>query len=293
MLIQWMFALFNGLAMGMSGFLVAAGLTLVFGILKILNFAHGSFFMIGAYVTFTLIGRDPSSIGMLVGASLVGGAVVAVLGLITDTIVFRRIRDADVHYTLIATFALLLVCDGLTKAIWGLDFYSINPPPELDSTLRIGGVMIPAYSLFVIACGVVIFFLLDLAIHRMWIGKIVQAVARDSWMTGVLGVNVPVTMTVSVVASFLLAGLSGGLLIANQSLSPELGGTYLLLAFNAVIIGGLGNIRGAFIASVLLGLVESVSTIVLPNLPGLSIYLALIIFLIVKPNGLFNMEVHA
>lgn len=281
------FSLANGMATGMAIFLVAAGLTLIFGILKILNFAHGAFFMIGAYVSFSIIGSNPSSLGVFVLAAFAGGIVVAALGFVADRVVLRRLRDVDEAYMLIATFAVLLICTGIVKVIWGVNYASINPPPQLDGALSVGGLLMPTYSLFLICAGVVIYVLLEYAIHRTWLGKLLQSVANDSWMSGLLGINVPLALTGTVIVSFFLAGLAGGLLLANQTLSLLLGESYLLLAFMAVVIGGLGNVRGAFVASILLGVIESASSIIIPNMPGMATYLFVIIFLLIKPQGLF------
>lgn len=282
-----MFAVFNAGAFGMAIFLVAAGLTLIFGLMRLLNMAQGGFFMIGAYTAYSVMGRDPGSIGTFLGAALVGGLVVALLGLVTDRLVLRRLRHVDPHYVLIATFALMMVCTGVTKLIWGVDFFSVNPPPLLDQPLTPFGLYISSYQIFVIGAGVLVYLLLELAIHRLWFGKLMQALAADPWMSGVLGLNVSFGVAISVMLSFLLAGLAGGLLLPNQSLSTGLGDSYMLYAFFAVIIGGLGNIRGAFIGSLVLGLVQSLNTVLLPSVPGLAVYIVLAGFLLWKPNGLF------
>ena len=287
MLSEWLFAIYNGVAIGMSVFLVAAGLSWVFGILKILNMAHGNFFMIGAYVAFSVGGKRPESFLEYIGAALVAGAVVAVLGFITDKVMLRRLRNVDYHYVLIGTFALAMFVEGIVKLIWGMDVQTVNPPPELDEPIEIGGVMVPKFTLFAIGAGLVVFFVLDYILQRTWAGKLMQSLANDPWMAGMLGINVPVLLTVSVIASFALAGFAGGLLVPFQSLAVEMGASYLLLAFFAVIIGGLGNIRGAFLASLLLGLVQNISTILVPNFPGLTIYVALAVFLVWWPNGIF------
>ncbi|WP_342363622.1 branched-chain amino acid ABC transporter permease [Terrarubrum flagellatum] len=282
------FAIINGLTTAMAVFLVAAGLTLMFGILRVLNFAHGAFFMIGAYVAWSLLGDAPDSLAAFIGGALGAAALVGALGLVVDQLVLRRLRHVDEHYMLIATFAVLLICVGVAKMIWGMDFHSADPPPFLDGGVAIAGLFLPKFSLFVIATGFVVFLALEIAIHRLWLGKMVTALAADGWMANLLGVNVPLGTTLSVVASFALAGLAGGLLLPNQALSPALGDTYLLLAFTAVIIGGLGNVRGAFIASILLGMIESFNALLLPNLPGLAVYLGMIAFLLLRPNGLFG-----
>lgn len=281
------FAVFNAAAFGMAIFLVAAGLTLIFGLLRLLNMAQGGFFMIGAYTAYSVMGRDVQSFGMFMAGIVAGGIVVALLGLLTDRLVLRRLRNVDPHYVLIATFALMMVCTGVTKLIWGVEFFSVNPPPGLDKPLNPFGLFFSAYQLFVIGAGVLVYFVLDLAIHRLWFGKLMQALSADPWMSEVLGINVSFGVAASVMVSFLLAGLAGGLLLPNQSLSTGLGDSYLMYAFFAVIIGGLGNIRGAFIGSLVLGLVQSLNTVLLPSMPGLAVYMALAIFLLVKPNGLF------
>src|SRR5690606_7806731 len=146
---------------------------------------------IGAYIAYTIVGSNPSSIWIFVLAALVGGIVVGGLGYITDRLVLRRLRHVDEAYMLIATFAVLLVCSGLVKMIWGVNYASVNPPPMLDGAVIIGDLFIPSYSLFVIAAGLIVFLALDYAIHRTWLGKLLQSVANDSWMSGLLGINVP------------------------------------------------------------------------------------------------------
>ncbi|GGC72553.1 ABC transporter permease [Chelatococcus reniformis] len=284
---QILFAGFNALAFGMSIFLVAAGLTLIFGILKLLNMAQGAFFMIGAYVAFSILGTGSSSFGFFLLAALGAGLIVALLGLITDRLVLTRLRHVDYHYVLIATFALMMVCNGLVKLIWGVEFVSVNPPTVLDEPVELGSLFVSRYTLFIIAAGLVVYLVMEVALHRLWFGKLMQALAADSWMAGLLGLNVPLGLALSVMVSFFLAGLAGGLLLPNQSLSPQLGDSYLLFAFFAVIIGGLGNIRGAFVGSILLGLVSSLNTVLLPDMPGIAIYVALAVFLFVRPTGLF------
>lgn len=287
MLNDLMFAVFNAAAFGMAIFLVAAGLTLIFGLLRLLNMAQGGFFMIGAYTAYSVMGRDVQSIGMFLLGVLAGGVVVALLGLVTDRLVLRRLRNVDPHYVLIATFALMMVCTGVTKLIWGVDFFSVNPPPGLDQPINALGLYFSAYQLFVIGAGLVAYVVLEVVIHRMWFGKLMQALAADPWMSSVMGLNVSFGVALSVMASFMLAGLAGGLLLPNQSLSTGLGDSYLMYAFFAVIIGGLGNIRGAFIGSLVLGLVQSLNTVLLPSVPGLAIYVVLAAFLLWKPTGLF------
>lgn len=283
---QFAFAAFNGLVLGMAVFLVAAGLTLIFGILRVLNFAHGSFFMIGAYIAHAVIGREASSTLQFLGAALAAALVIGAIGLVVDRVVLRRLEGVPTDYTLIATFALLLLSEGAAKLVFGLDFYTVYPPPALDRIADIG-IPVTYYSFFIIGCGIVVFALLEFGLNYLWYGKMVQAVARDPWMADVIGLPVQRIKFISVGVSFALVGLAGGILVANQALSLSLGHSYLLLAFNSVIVGGLGSVRGAFIAALIFGFFESFNSVLLPSMPGTVSYAVLILVILFKPAGLF------
>lgn len=283
----YFFALINGLSMAMAVFLVASGLTLIYGILKIVNFAHGSFFMIGAYVAFSLTGSDPS-IPVLLASAVAAGAVVAVLGFGSDLLVFRRLRAAEPVYSLIASFGVLLVCNGAVKLIWGLNIHSVNPPESIGGTVALGPLFVPQLALFTIAAGVVVYLALEFVIHRMWIGKIVSVVAYDRTMSSHLGLKVPLIFTAAIMVAFFLAGAAGGLLLPNQALSPALFDAYLMYAFIVVIIGGLGNIRGAFLASIILGIVDSLNVILLVDYAGFAVQVAMIVCLVWRPRGILS-----
>lgn len=281
------FALFNGLTVGMSIFLVAAGITLVFGMLKILNIAHGSFFMIGAYVAYSIIGSHPESTWQLVFAAILSGFVLAGLGLLLNASVFQRLRNIGEAYSLIATFALLMICNGATKIIWGVNYHSVSAPDALAGAVIYGSFFAPSYSLFIIGLGVLTFLVLEIVVHRSSVGKIVRAIAHDSWMANLVGINTSRIYALVVMAAFFCVGMAGGLLLPNQSLTPLLFESYLLQSFMVVIIGGLGNIRGAFIGAIMLGLIEGANFLMLPGIPGILVYVILIGFLLWRPQGLF------
>ena len=278
------FALFNGLTVGMSIFLVAAGITLVFGMLKILNIAHGSFFMIGAYVAFSIVGSHPDSTWQLVFAAILSGFVLAALGLLLNASVFQRLRNIGEAYSLIATFALLMICNGATKIIWGVNYHSISAPDALAGAVIYGSFFAPSYSLFIIGLGVLTFLVLEIVIHRSSVGKIVRAIAHDPWMANLVGINTSRIYALVVMAAFFCLGMAGGLLLPNQSLTPLLFESYLLQSFMVVIIGGLGNIRGAFIGAIMLGLIEGANFLTMPGLPGILVYVILIGFLLWRPQ---------
>jgi len=279
----------NGLSWGMTVFLTAAGLTLVFGILHVLNFAHGGFVMLGAYLAYSLLAMlgEPSFWAFML-ATVVCAAALGVLGVAVDRLVFQRLRGVGESYSLIATYALLLLCQGAVKVIWGIDFLSVPPPPVLRGATEIAGMLAPNFVLFVIGCGVLVFLLLDYLVHRTELGKTVQSVAVDPWMASLLGVNVRLVLTGTVVVGIALAGVAGALLSVNQSLSPNMGSALIIQAFGVIIVGGMGNIRGAFLAAILLGLITAVGDRVFAEVPGLFFYVALISILMWRPQGLLK-----
>jgi len=286
--------LVNSLTWAMATFLVAAGLTLVFGTLHILNFSHGGFFMIGAYLAYSLadaIGGAPSIAVYLFG-SLVAGVVVALLGLVVDRLVLRRLAGVEDAYVLIATYALLLVCEGSTKLIWGLNYHSVMPPAALDGAWLVGNAVLPRMSLFIIAAGVVVFVLLEYFLNRTKPGRLVKAIAADPWMARLLGVNVRLVYTATVALGFALAGLAGGLLVSNQTLSPTLASAFVIQAFGVIIIGGMGSISGAFLGSILLGVIDAFGQWALPGLPGLPFFVAMTLILLLRPQGLMGKAKH-
>jgi branched-subunit amino acid ABC-type transport system permease component len=281
----YLYAVFNGVVLGLAIFLVSAGLTLAFGIMKIFNFAHGAFFMIGAYVAYAIIGQE-ASLPLFLIAALIAATVVGGIGILADLAVFRRLSAVPAEYSLMAAFGIMLLATGGTRIAFGQSVHAIYPPAALDGTFDLG-FPISAYGLFIIACGIAVFLLLEIGLNRLWFGKLILAVARDPWMADVSGLRVQRLKLISVAISFALAGLAGGLLVANQSLSLDLGNSYLLLAFCAVIVGGLGSIRGAFVASIVFGLAESLNSVLLPTMPGIGSYALLVILVLISPRGIF------
>lgn len=286
--------LVNSLTWAMATFLVAAGLTLVFGTLHILNFSHGGFFMIGAYAAYSIanaLGGAPS-IALYLFGSLAAGVLVAVLGLVVDRFVLRRLQGVEDAYVLIATYALLLVCEGSTKLVWGLNYHSVMPPAALDGAWLLGDAVLPRLSLFIIGAGVVCFVALEFFLNRTGPGRLVKAIAADPWMARLLGIHVRWVYTATVAIGFALAGLAGGLLVSNQTLSPTLASAFVIQAFGVIIIGGMGSISGAFLGSILLGLIDAAGQWFIPGLPGLPFFVAMTLILLVRPQGLFGKTRH-
>lgn len=286
--------LVNSLTWAMATFLVAAGLTLVFGTLHILNFSHGGFFMIGAYAAYSLTNAlgGSSSMALYLFGSLVAGVLVALLGLVVDRLVLRRLAGVEDAYVLIATYALLLVCEGSTKLVWGLNYHSVMPPAVLDGAWLFGTAVLPKLSIFIIGAGVIVYFLLEFFLNRTGPGRLVKAIAVDPWMARLLGINVRLVYTATVAIGFALAGLAGGLLVSNQTLSPTLASAFVIQAFGVIIIGGMGSISGAFLGSILLGLIDAVGQWFLPSLPGLPFFIAMTLILLLRPQGLMGKARH-
>jgi len=280
--------LFNGLFTAMVVFLFATGLTLVFGILRILNFAHGGFFMIGAYLAFSLtrlFASDASTFAYLL-ISILAGIVVGLCGLVVERLVFRPLQHVDEAYSLIATYALLLISEGAVKAIWGVSFHSMMTPAALSGAVIVDDLVIPLFAIFIIGLGIVCYLLMEWILQHTATGKLMRSVASDPWMAGMLGINVPRFYSWIVIIGFFLAGLAGGLLLPNQTLSPNLASVFVVQAFGVLIVGGMGNIRGTFIASVLLCVIDSYGSIIFTEVPGIFFYVAMAAMLLARPQGL-------
>ena len=280
--------LFNGLFSAMVVFLFATGLTLIFGILRVLNFAHGGFFMIGAYIAFSLValfGANQSMLSYLL-ISAASGVALGLVGLAVERFVFRPLQKVDEAYSLIATYALLLITEGAVKAIWGVSFHSASAPEALAGIYIVGDLFMPVYAVFIICLGIACYALLEWVLHRTETGKLTQSVASDPWMAQMLGVNVPRFYTWIVVFGFFLAGIAGGLLLPNQTISPNLASAFVVQAFGVLIVGGMGNIRGTFLAAILLCVIDSFGSVYFSEVPGMFFYIAMAVMLLVRPQGL-------
>ena len=242
----------SALITGVILFLVASGLSLIFGVMGILNFAHGSLYMLGAYLSFSLLGVN---FGVTTVAAALG---VAAIGLLLERLFIRRIYRAPLLYQLLLTYAFILVFDDLAKVVWGYDFVSVGVPDAFRRPpILVGRAPVPAYYVFIIAVGVLVAVGLWLLLTRTRFGKIVRAAADNPTMVAALGINVAlVSMAVFALGSF-LAGLGGVLAAPVRSIYPGMGFSILVESFIVVVIGGLGSIGGAFVGALLIGLVRA------------------------------------
>ena len=290
----------NGLQFGLMLFLLAAGLTLVFGIMDCINLAHGSLYMVGAYfVAAAAQAADSFWIGL--GAGVAGAAV---LGLVLELSLFRHLYRRDHLSQVLATFGLILVANEAVRMIWGAQPLPLNPPDALSGPVEIGGFFYPAYRLVIIAFGLAVAGLLYLLVARSRVGMWVRAGAANREMTEALGVNVQGLFTAVFVFGAALCALAGGLLGPLLAVQIGMGESVLILAFVVIIIGGIGSIRGALVGSLIVGTVDTLGRALLPALlravlpadaaatlgPALAsilIYLLMAGILFFKPQGLF------
>jgi branched-chain amino acid transport system permease protein len=291
----------NGLQFGLLLFLLAAGLTLVFGIMDLVNLAHGSFYMIGAYFAATFAAVT----GSFVIGALLGLAATFIVGVAVDLIALRHLYGRDHLDHVLGTFGLILFFNELVRLIWGPAGMSLPVPPWLGSAVEIlPGVYYPSYRIAIIVVALLVALLLYLVVMRTRVGMLIRAGASNREMVGALGVNIKLLYTLVFGFGAALAGLAGLMQAPILTVQIGMGENILILAFVVIIIGGIGSIRGAFLAAIFVGLVDTVGRAFLPDLfrlvmspaaasslaPALSsmlIYLLMAIVLVLRPEGLF------
>lgn len=265
--------------------LLAAGLTLVFGVLGVLNFAHGSLFMLGGYAAFTFYGQLGLNFWLSILLSLIS---VGVVGAILERFFIRRIYDLDHAYQLILTFGFILVFDDLVKIFWG-GVAMIPPMPSyFEGTVSVFGRPYPYYNLFIILAGLTVALLLWLILEKTWWGRMIRAAASDREMTGAIGVNIPLLFTTVFVFAAALAALGGALGTPVRVVAPGIGAAMIIQAFVVTVIGGLGNLKGAFIGSLIVGVLTAFGTLLFPVFELFIIYAVMAVVLLIKPEGLFG-----
>lgn len=283
--------LVNGVAFAMLMFIVASGLTLIFGVMRIVNFAHGGFFALGAFLAFTLAaGRRLPFPEFAVAAA--GAAVIcAVLGMIAEVLIFRRIYHMEHSQALLATYAVLLILQGSLILLWGNNPRSQPLPSDFQHSVTIFGVQAASYNVLLIGLGAVVGLYLWFQLTRTALGRMVRAVAADRTMSASLGINVGAVFTGMFGLGVFLAGLGGALASPLFQLDSSLAGTLVLESFAVVLVGGLGSVTGALIAALLLGLLNSFLVAFDPTLADFSLYLVMAGVLLVRPTGLLGARV--
>jgi branched-subunit amino acid ABC-type transport system permease component len=278
----------GGLTTAMFLFLIASGLSLVFGVMRVINFAHGSFYMLGAYMAWQVVQWLHPLAGGFWLAVVFAAIGVGILGALTELLFFRLLYGREELYQLLFTYALVLILGDAAKFLWGTDQLSVSAPPALASGVEIFGTTQPLYSLFIIAIGPAVAFALWLMLNRTGTGRMVRAAQMDREMLDALGANVATIYTGMFTLSALLAGLSGALVTPIQSIVPGMDVLIIVQAFIVVVIGGMGSLWGTFWGSVIYGQVLSFGILIFPGFSLFSVFALMAIILIVRPWGLFG-----
>ncbi|HEV2551839.1 MAG TPA: ABC transporter permease [Stellaceae bacterium] len=278
----------NGLASASSLFLIASGLSIIFGVTRIINFAHGSFYMMGAYIAFSFITWLPRTPLGFWGGIVLGALAVAVLGALVEIVLLKRIYRSPELFQLLATFGVVLVVADAALKIWGAEELLAPRPPGLRGAVDIMDRAFPQYDLFLMAIGPVVLAALWLLFRRTRWGALVRAATQDRDMVSALGVNERWLFTAVFFLGSFLAGLGGALQLPRQAANLQMDITTIVEAFVVVVVGGLGSIEGAYIASVLVAVVQAFGIVVVPKASLVLIFLVMAIVLVIRPHGLFG-----
>ncbi|MEM7254449.1 MAG: branched-chain amino acid ABC transporter permease [Pseudomonadota bacterium] len=280
----------NSISLGMNLFIIAAGLSLIFGVLRVINFAHGAFYMFGAYITYTVTQEWGGNFWWGVVGAAVGLALMAI---VIERALFRFIYDKEHLMQLLLTFGIVLVLGDVAKMIWGTDQYSVSYPPALSGATDLGiefnyPVIYPSYRLVLCVIGPLIFLGLWLFIEKTRWGRLTKAATQDREMLAALGINVPLVYTAVFILGSALAGVGGALASPINSPTPGMDATIIVECFVIVIIGGLGSLWGTFLGALIYGIVFNFGSVIVPNGQDIFAFLLLMIVLMVRPWGLFG-----
>jgi branched-chain amino acid transport system permease protein len=278
--------LLTGLAYGMLYFMIAAGLTIILGVMNVVNLAHGTLFMLGAYIAFTFISDELNFwIALLLSVLLT-----AVLGIILEKLLIKHVYGKELEQVLL-TFGLSFIIADVVKWIWGTEMQTLSAPALLNASLSIGDMVFPLYRLFVVFIGCLLALLLWYLESQTRIGAIIRAGVDDRAMVGALGINVGLVFTGVFAFGAALAGLSGVLGGPLIGMYTGMDSEILVTSLIVVVIGGLGSWKGSFISAILIGVIETFGKVWFPSLSMLIVFLIMIVVLIIRPQGLFGREV--
>jgi branched-chain amino acid transport system permease protein len=293
----------NGIQLGVLLFLLAAGLTLVFGIMNFVNLAHGSLYMMGAFFAATAYNLTDSFLAAAAAAVL----GMALLGVVVEQLVVRHLAQSDHLDHVLATFGLILFFNEIARMIWGSQPYYMQVPDALSGTVSVLGVDYSAYRLLIIGVGLAVAVGLYVLIHRTRLGMLIRAGASNPQMVSALGVNIARINAVLFALGAVLAGVAGLMAAPILSVQPGMGDTILILTLVVIVIGGIGSVRGSFYAALIVGVVDTLGRSVLPlvlrelferstaNAAGpavasMLIYMLMAVVLALRPQGLFPVQ---
>jgi branched-chain amino acid transport system permease protein len=286
--------LLNSVQYGLLLFLVASGLTLIFGIMGVINIAHGAFYMIGAYLAWSLAGALDSFWLALVA----GVALSVLLGLALEWLLINKLYDRDHLYQVLLTYGLILVFEELRAILWGNDVHGVAVPEVLKASIPLTeNLSYPVYRLFISGVCLAIAGLMYWLIQKTRLGMMIRAGASNREMVQLLGINIGFVYRVVFALGVALAAFAGMIAAPVSSVFPGMGGQVLIICFVVVVIGGIGSVKGALVAALLIGLVDTFGKVieldiggysVLPELSGMSVYLLMAAVLLWRPQGIFG-----
>lgn len=272
--------LFNGLVYGALLIVMCSGLALIYGLRRVVNFAHGSLYMLGAYLGYSIALHSNFWVA-LVGAP----ALMALLGVVLDRYGFRLLQDRHPLTVVLVTFGLLLVIEDFVQTVWGKSNLTVDVPPALATSVDFLGTPLPAYRLGVIAVGAVVALGLTMWLRRSKMGLFVRAASTDPTTTAMQGVNTDLLSAGVVGLGTALAGLAGVVAAPFLSLSPSMSSDVIIDSFVVVVVGGLGSLAGAFVAALALGMVQALGAVYLPDFSAILPFVIMVAVLIWKPAG--------
>ena len=277
--------LLNSVQYGLLLFMLAAGLTLIFGIMGVVNLAHGSFYMLGAYLAYSLSAHFGS-----LTLAILGGAVISVIfGLALEWLLFRHFYERDHLDQVLLTFGLIYIFEELRSMLWGDDVHGVTVPAALDWSISLTDTLsYPAYRIFMSGVCLVLALALYLLISKTRLGMKIRAGAFNRDMAEALGINSKLIQAIVFALGVGLASFAGMIASPIASVYPNMGSSVLIMCFVVVVIGGIGSVRGALIAALLVGLVDTFGKVLLPSVSGMLVYVLMAGVLLWKPEGLFK-----
>lgn len=281
----------NGISQGVLLFLVASGLSLIFGVMGVLNFAHGGFFALGAFLIYSLTAGAAVPAPQYLALVIVASLGVGLLGMIVEAIVFRRIYHLEPIDALLATYAVLLTIQGAITQVWGVNPLGQPMPRQFQSAMTVAGATLPIYDFVLLVIGAIVVVAVWWLLQRTSLGRSVRAIAADRTMSASLGIDTRRIFTLMFGLGAALAGLGGALIAPLVQIDTSLAATFVIQSFAVVIVGGLGNMYGALVAAILLGLLNSVLVGIDPSYSDFSLYLGMAVILLIRPQGLFGVAV--
>jgi branched-chain amino acid transport system permease protein len=276
----------NGITLGMLYILVALGLNIILGLMWVINFSHGAFFMLGAYLMFQLNG----AIGFW-PAILAAAVVVGLLGMAFESTLIRPLYKRIPEYTLLLTFGTALIFAQIVRKVWGDDAVRVDQPSYMPQSISLAGYQLPFYKdILLVLLTILILTGVWLLLNKTNIGVIIRAGTRDAEMVKILGINMPLMFTLVFGIGSFMAGLAGALAAPIYAVQPQLASQWIVLTFVIVIVGGIGSFWGAIVGGLLIGIISSMMSLVFPPAVDLSGYVIMGIILLVRPRGLFGVE---